>query len=259
MKNKRKRKSKSKNKKTNNKNDNNINNSDSESLYTNFIQNLKAELFNINKKIDDKFKYFENKINNLNLENNTEKENIEDEINISKEILNDDKNNNDKKNLKTDKKELNNSSKSKSVDSLISIKGSTRKLEEKTYYLEETNESFINTVKYLQNNELKYEIDSNEEDKIYELNKNDEVYLFIYKYTDRYNIRRLRCYDINCKGTAKLNSNGSVEIVNECNIKYNEHNYRLREIKWHKIKNNLVSKEEIKEYGMKNYIIYIDG
>ena len=118
MKNKRKRKSKSKNKKSNNKNDNNINNSDSESLYTNFIQNLKAELFNINQKIDDKFKYFENKINNLNLENNTEKEKIQDKRNASGEILNDDKNNNDKKNLKTDVKELNNSSKSKSVDSL---------------------------------------------------------------------------------------------------------------------------------------------
>ena len=65
---------------------------------------------------------------------------------------------------------------------LISIKESTRKSEEKTYYLEKTNESFINTLKYLKNNELKYEIDSNEEDKIYELNKNDEVYLFIYKY-----------------------------------------------------------------------------
>ena len=71
-------------------------------------------------------------------------------------------------------------------------------------------------------------------------------YICSYINIDRYNIRRLRCYDINCKGSAKLNSNGSVEIVNECNIKYNENNYRLRENKWHKIKNNLVSKEEIK-------------
>lgn len=54
---------------------------------------------------------------------------------------------------------------------------------------------------------------------MYEFSKNNDIYLYIYKYTDRYNIKKLRCYNINWKGTAKLNNNGSLEIVNKCNIK----------------------------------------
>ena len=76
------------------------------------------------------------------------------------------------------------------------------------------------------------------------------IFIYIYNYTDRYNIKRLRCYDINCKGTAKLNKEGFVEIVNQCGIKYDKHNCRLKEINWHKIKNNLVTNKEIKDYSI---------
>ena len=39
-------------------------------------------------------------------------------------------------------------------------------------------------------------------------------------------------------------------IVNQCDIKYDKHKYRLKEINWHKIKNNLVTNEEIKDYSI---------
>ena len=44
------------------------------------------------------------------------------------------------------------------------------------------------------------------------------IYIYIYKYTDKDDIKRLRCYDINCKGTAKLTHTGKIEIV--MNVKY---------------------------------------
>ena len=72
-------------------------------------------------------------------------------------------------------------------------------------------------------------------------------YIYIYKYTDRDDIKRLRCYDINCKGTAKLTHTGKIEIVNECDILCENHLYRKKEIIWHKIKLNLFSSEEIKQ------------
>ena len=72
------------------------------------------------------------------------------------------------------------------------------------------------------------------------------IYMYIYKYTDRDNIKRLRCYDINCKGTAKLTHTGKIEIVNECDILCENH-LRKKEIIWHKIKLNLFSSEEIKQ------------
>ena len=49
------------------------------------------------------------------------------------------------------------------------------------------------------------------------------IYIYIYKYTDRNSIKRLRCYDINCNGTAKLTENGSIEIINNCDIQYSNH------------------------------------
>ena len=49
----------------------------------------------------------------------------------------------------------------------------------------------------------------------------------------------LRCYYINCNETAKLTENGSIEIINNCNIQYSNHNYRKKEIIWYKIRNNL--------------------
>ena len=52
-------------------------------------------------------------------------------------------------------------------------------------------------------------------------------------------IKRLRCYYINCNETAKLTENGSIEIINNCNIQYSNHNYRKKEIIWYKIRNNL--------------------
>ncbi len=61
---------------------------------------------------------------------------------------------------------------------------------------------------------------------------------------DRNNIKRLRCYNINCNGSAKLNENGKTEVTR--NIwKYK---YRKTEKIWHKIKLNLVTEEDIKEY-----------
>ena len=73
------------------------------------------------------------------------------------------------------------------------------------------------------------------------------IYIYIYKYTDRDDIKRLSCYDINCKGIAKLTHNGKIEIVNECDISYENHLYRKKENIWNKIKLNLFSSEEIKQ------------
>ena len=50
---------------------------------------------------------------------------------------------------------------------------------QKKNYLEENKKNFINTIKYLKNDEIKYEVEDNQEDKIYEFNKNDDIYLYI--------------------------------------------------------------------------------
>ena len=81
----------------------------------------------------------------------------------------------------------------------------------------------------MNNDTIKYDI-NNPEDRICQYSKDNEIYLFIYKYTDRNSIKRLRCSDINCKGTAKLTENGHIEIINNCNIQYSNHNYRKKEI-----------------------------
>ena len=48
-------------------------------------------------------------------------------------------------------------------------------------------------------------------------------YLYIFKYTDWNSIKRLWCYDINFNGIAKLTENGSIEIINNCDIQYSNH------------------------------------
>ena len=60
-------------------------------------------------------------------------------------------------------------------------------------------------------------------------------------------------YIINCKGTAKLTENGSIEIINNCNIQYSNHNYHKKEIIWYKIRNTP------KIQNFKKFIIYTDG
>ena len=40
---------------------------------------------------------------------------------------------------------------------------------------------------------------------------------------------------------------GEIELTNECNINYEDHKYRKKEIIWYKIKNNLATEEDMKE------------
>ena len=106
----------------------------------------------------------------------------------------------------------------------------------KDLFLKSLNSNTINKVNNINNDTIKYDI-NNPEDRIYEYSKDNEIYLFIYKYADRNSIKRFRFYDINCKGTAKLTENESIEIINNCNIQYRNHNYRKKEIIWYKIRN----------------------
>ena len=54
-----------------------------------------------------------------------------------------------------------------------------------------------------------------------------------------------------------MTSSGIIEITNRCDIPYDVHNYRKKEIIWNKIKNNMVTDEEMKSWVFqKIYYLY---
>jgi len=150
--------------------------------------------------------------------------------NGEEDILNDNVNDIDIKEININMKSLN-----KEINHKISQKYNNDN-ESKELFLKSLNTNTIYIINNINIDSIKYD-NNDPEERIYEYTKDNELY--IYKYTYRNSIKRLRCYDINYKGSAKLIENGSIEIINNYDIQYNNNNYRKKEIIWYKIKNNL--------------------
>ena len=182
--------------------------------FNKFIDTFKSEILKFENKFNDKLKIIENNINNLKKNNGINPESAKINSNEDKtsdndkeNILNENKNTEFNKNVKSINKDI--------KDKIIQKDNNNSEIKE--LFLKSLNTNTIHTVNNINNDIIKYDI-NNPEDRIYEYTKDNDIYLYIYKYTDRNSIKRLRCYDINCNGTAKLTENGSIEIINNCNI-----------------------------------------
>ena len=221
--------------------------------FNKFIDTFKSEILKFENKFNDKLKNIENNINNLKKNNGINPESAK--INSNEDKTSD----NDKENILNENKITEFNTNVKSINKDIKdkiIQKDNNNSEIKELFLKSLNTNTIHTVNNINNDIIKYDI-NNPEDRIYEYTKDNDIYLYIYKYTDRNSIKRLRCYDINCNGTAKLTENGSIEIINNCNIQYSMHNYRKKEIIWYKIRHNIATLEEIKDLEFqKIYYLY---
>ena len=216
-----------------NKNNNNADIKDSQfsdEIVNKFLGNVKNKLLKLEMKFNDKLKIIENNIknnNDINVEGAKINSNEANQSNKDDGDLVEEK---EIKEIKTNVKSLKKDNKDKLNED------DNNYTEIKDLFVKSLNSNTINTVNNINYDTIKYDI-NNPEDRIYQYSKDNEIYLFIYKYTDQNSIKRLRCYDINCKGTAKLTENGSIEIINNCNIQYSNHNYHKKEIIWYKIRN----------------------
>ena len=142
-------------------------------------------------KFNDKLKIIENNIknnNNINVDGANINSNEANQSNKDDEDLVEEKGK--IKEIKTNVKSLKKDNKDKLNEE------DNNYTEIKDLFVKSLNSNTINTVNNINNDTIKYDI-NNPEDRIYEYSKDNEIYLFIYKYADRNSIKRFRCYDIN--------------------------------------------------------------
>ena len=172
-----------------------------ESMFSKFVCALKEEIKTLDKKFEEKFQDLKIKVENIKQNNEPKKiKNIIDEnINqLSKDnceinIENQEKNNseNKKENINTEniiKNDINSDNENNHISTQ-----SKNEDKNKIYFNEAINSLAIKEINFTNTCEIiKYDM-NNKEDKIYEYKNDKDIYLYIYKYTDRTGIKRLRC------------------------------------------------------------------
>ena len=128
---------------------------------------------------------------------------------------------------------------------------SVDKINNSSQYIEEK----LNTNSDIDDN-IDYDKKSENEPIIYHLiNNKGDIYLYTIK-SKTNNCIYLRCKDRKCLGKAVFKNN-TLTVTEECNIKYDKHNYIQLKNPSDKIKSNNVTKEEMKLHlYQKAYFLY---